>query len=52
MAALIEAYRAVILLGVWPDWNTLWIALFISMSLFIIGYSFFKYVEWEFADII
>jgi lipopolysaccharide transport system permease protein len=52
MAGLIEAYRAVTLRGVWPDWNTLGPAAALSALVFVLGYLYFKRVEWQFADII
>lgn len=52
MASLIEAYRTVTLKGLWPDWGNLAVAAIISISVFVIGYSYFKRVEWEFADVI
>lgn len=52
MAGVIEAYRDVILKGVWPNWIYLFIAAVISIIVFLLGYLFFKHVEWQFADII
>jgi lipopolysaccharide transport system permease protein len=52
MAGLIEAYRAVALRGVWPDWTYLGAAALGSLLLFLVGYWYFKRVEWQFADII
>jgi lipopolysaccharide transport system permease protein len=52
MAGLIEAYRDVTIRGVMPDWNYLAIAAVVSIVIFIIGYLYFKHVEWQFADII
>jgi lipopolysaccharide transport system permease protein len=52
MAGLIEAYRDVALHGVWPNWTYLGLAAGISLVLFVLGYLYFKHVEWQFADII
>jgi lipopolysaccharide transport system permease protein len=52
MTGLIEAYRAVALRGVWPDWASLAPAAGLSLLLFVLGYVYFKRVEWQFADII
>ena len=52
MAALIEAYRDVALRGLWPNWNYLGIAAGLSVLLFVLGYLYFKHVEWQFADLI
>lgn len=52
MAGLIEAYRAVALRGVWPDWSYVGAAAGVSVILFVLGYLYFKRVEWQFADII
>ena len=52
MAVLIEAYRDILLRGTWPDWNYLGLATAMSTTLFVLGYIYFKKVEWQFADII
>jgi lipopolysaccharide transport system permease protein len=52
MAVLIESYRAVMLHGTWPDWPYLLVALATASVVFLIGYVFFKRVEWQFADLI
>ncbi len=52
MAGLIESYRAVILKGLWPDWNYLGIAAAVSIIVFYLGFHYFKRIEWQFADII
>jgi lipopolysaccharide transport system permease protein len=52
MAGLIEAYRAVALHGTWPDWYDLGMAGLVSIGVFLLGYTYFKRVEWQFADII
>jgi lipopolysaccharide transport system permease protein len=52
MAVIIESYRAVLLRGIWPEWQSLIVAGTISCVVGVAGYLFFKKVEWEFADII
>lgn len=52
MAGIIDGYRKVILLGVMPDYRYTIIAFSISLIIFIIGYSYFKFVEKYFADVI
>lgn len=52
MAGLIESYRAVALYDSWPDWRYLGLAAIVSLLAFVLGYGYFKRVEWEFADII
>jgi lipopolysaccharide transport system permease protein len=52
MAGLIEAYRAVTLRSAWPDWSSLGLAAAVSALAFVLGYVYFKRVEWQFADII
>ena len=52
MAGLIESYRAITLHGIWPNWNYLGIAALVSGGVFVLGYSYFKQVEWQFADLI
>ena len=52
MVGIIDAYRRIILLGSWPDWISLGWASASSVLIFIIGYTFFKRVEWKFADLI
>jgi lipopolysaccharide transport system permease protein len=52
MAGLIEAYRTIALKGAWPDWTHLGLAALISLIVFVVGYSYFKRVEWQFADLI
>jgi lipopolysaccharide transport system permease protein len=52
MAGLVEAYRAITLKGSWPDWNSLGLAALVAIVIFSAGYSYFKRVEWQFADLI
>jgi len=51
MAGILEAYRAVLLLGQLPD-AYLALSALTSLVLFVIGYWFFKRVEFQFADIV
>jgi lipopolysaccharide transport system permease protein len=52
MAGLIQSYRAITLLGTWPNWGYLGFAAGISIVVFAVGYWYFKHVEWQFADLI
>jgi lipopolysaccharide transport system permease protein len=52
MAGVIESFRAVVLKGVWPNWGELGLAALVSLAIFFIGFSFFKRLEWQFADIV
>ncbi|MFC2023727.1 ABC transporter permease [Chloroflexota bacterium] len=52
MAGLIESYRAVALHGQWPNWGYVALSAAVSVAVFVLGYVYFKRVEWEFADII
>lgn len=52
MAGLIDGYRAVLLRGEMPNLQYLGIALAISALVFGAGYTFFKRVEMDFADVI
>jgi lipopolysaccharide transport system permease protein len=52
MAGLIEAFRAVTLRGVWPQWEYLGLSTVVALVVFLAGYSYFKHVEWQFADLI
>jgi lipopolysaccharide transport system permease protein len=51
MVGIIEAYRSVMIYRTFPDISLLFSAL-IAVAVFIAGYSFFKRVEVQFADII
>ena len=52
MAGLIESYRAVILHGEPPNFGYLAMAAVISAVVLVLGYRYFKHVEWQFADVI
>lgn len=52
MAALLDAYRAAVLLGRYPDWSSLSAAAAMSVAVFVLGYLYFKQVERQFADVI
>ncbi len=52
IAALIQSYRDITLLGQSPNWLYLLIAAAVSLLIFGIGFLFFKRAEPEFADII
>ncbi len=51
MAGILEAYRAVLLFGQLPDFHLAWSAA-MSLALLVIGYWFFKRLEFRFADIV
>jgi len=51
MAGILESYRDVLLNGKYPGFNFVLSAL-ISLIVFVIGYWFFKRVEFRFADIV
>lgn len=52
MAGLLEAYRAILLFGQWPDWSSLATATLIALLCGILGYAWFKRLEPRFADLI
>ena len=52
MAVFINAYRQVILGGGVPNFLSLGIGLFVSILLTLIGYSIFKKLEGQFADVV
>lgn len=52
MAPIIDSYRRIILQGRMPDWHYLGLAALFSIFLLLAGYSYFKRVEMEFADVI
>jgi lipopolysaccharide transport system permease protein len=52
MAVLIDTYRRIILFNQMPDWPYLGLAAFVSVSLIIVAYRYFKRAEREFADLI
>lgn len=51
MAGMITSYRDVLLYERLPGWY-LWQAAFISLLILLIGYVFFKRVEFQFADVV
>lgn len=52
MAAILDAYRRVLLLKQMPDWGSLGLATLISLLLTVLAYRYFKRAEREFADLI
>lgn len=50
MAALLDAYREVLLFGRWPAWPPLALAAVTSILGLTAAYVYFKRAEWEFAD--
>jgi len=52
MAVLLESYRSIILGGNLPSFNLLGMAALVSLTLFILAYTFFKNLEMRFADLI
>ena len=52
MAGIIDAYRNVMLAGVWPNWTSLAYAAAASLLLFVTAYIYFKRVEMAMSDII
>lgn len=52
MAGLLEAYRAVLLYGRWPDGQSLTSAALIAFFCGAVGYNWFKRLESRFADLI
>jgi lipopolysaccharide transport system permease protein len=52
MAGLIEGYRTVALRGGYPNWHDTGLAALVSLAAFVLGYWYFKRVEWQFADLI
>lgn len=50
MAALLDAYRQVLLFNRWPDWLPLIVATSISFFALLLAYAYFKRAEWGFAD--
>jgi lipopolysaccharide transport system permease protein len=52
MAAIIESYRRVLLLGQLPDWPYLALSAAVSILVLVFGYRYFKNAERQFADMI
>ena len=52
MAGLIDGYRRALLLGENPSMQYVASSAFISITVLLIAYWYFKRVEWQFADII
>lgn len=52
MVGIIEAYRAVVLRGLLPDWGLLGLSAAVSLALMLGGYALFKRLEPQFADVI
>ena len=52
MAWIIDSYRRIILLGQMPQWEYLALEVVIIVTLFVVGYFYFKRKEDAFADII
>ena len=52
MVGLITSYRNILLKGLEPEWNQLWIGVLSSLLLIVGGYLLFKKVEPSFADMI
>lgn len=52
MAAIIDSYRRVLLLGQLPDWPYLGLSAVVSLIVLVLGYRYFKNAERQFADLI
>lgn len=52
MVGIVQGYRNAILYGKAPDWAALWPGVVITIAVFMLGYLYFKRVEWSFADAI
>lgn len=52
MAAIIDSYRRVLLMGQMPDWPYFGLATVVSLVVLVLGYRYFKHAEREFADLI
>jgi lipopolysaccharide transport system permease protein len=50
LAALMDAFRRVLIYNSWPDWRSLGIAAAVSVSILVFAYLDFKNVESDFAD--
>lgn len=52
MAAIIDSYRRVLLMGQLPDWPYLGLSAVVSLIVLVLGYRYFKNAERQFADLI
>jgi lipopolysaccharide transport system permease protein len=52
MAAIIDSYRRVLLMGQPPDWPYLALSAAVSLVVLVLGYRYFKSAEKQFADLI
>jgi lipopolysaccharide transport system permease protein len=52
MVGIVESYRNIFVRGAGPDWSALAIGCLPTLFLLVVGYTFFKRVEPQFADII
>lgn len=52
MTGIIDSFRRVIVQGTSPDAGLLGISVAVSLTLLVVGYTFFKRLEMQFADII
>lgn len=52
MAAIIDSYRRILLMGQMPDWPYLGLSAAISLVILVLGYRYFKNAERQFADLI
>jgi len=50
MTPILNTYRSVLLLHAWPDWWALGVAATISLVVFVAGVSWFRHVEYLFAE--
>ena len=50
LAALIDAFRRVVVYDAWPEWSSLGGAVIVSLGLAVVAYWDFKRAEPEFAD--
>jgi lipopolysaccharide transport system permease protein len=52
MAALVRAYRAILLDGHAPAWGAMWKLWLVSLAMFVIGHAWFYKLRRSFADVI
>ena len=52
MAGIIDAYRNILLQGNLPEWTALGIAALVSIITFVVGFTYFKRVEFRLADVL